>query len=196
MHITELDGVIWTTFEPSENPEMVGVVEKLCEDISKDDIDLAENYLPKRFDMDNQIAISLGNLEGKWVSMATLHRRPIYGKKVLRTMNRYWKHRDFRITTGSVPKKSKVASLAIIPHHVNIAQKHGYQSLFISRNEEASKYFKWLTGVFKREMNMDWFAPKERIQVCEPASSPSCWQYVIYCSLDGQTKPLTLESSK
>jgi hypothetical protein len=192
---TQCGATRWVTFEPKDHPDLVEQVKILCEDIANEGTKLAENYSLKRFDLENQIAISLGFVDDKIVSMATLHRRPIYGDKVLRTMNRYWKKPEFKLKTA-VPNKTQIASLAIIPHHVNIAKKYNYQSLFISRQEEARRYFIWLSKIFKQELNMNWTVHDQKVQVCNPASNTLCWQYIIYHSFDNITQPMPVKYTK
>jgi len=184
------DGVRWVSFRPSEHPSLVVATLDLCAEIASSDIPLAQNYTPDKFELDNQEVISLGWLGTQCISMATLHRRPIYGERVLRTMNRYWRRDEDRVRRIAYPVKNKIHGLVIIPHHIQIALSLGYQSVFISRHEECRRYFRWLADLFNREIGWTWRSTDHRVQVCHHgASAPSCWQYLIYCTLDGRTIP-------
>lgn len=182
------DGIKWITFDPSKRIDFVELITDLCKKISEEDITLSENYTPSRFDLSNQVAISLGWQDKECVSIATLYKRDIYGNKVLRTMNRYWRSSKIRGKTIR-SNKDNIYGLTIIPHHIKIAKENDYRSIFISRHEEARRYFNWLANVFNQHIGYDWKVTQNRVQVCNPATANTCWQYLIYCSLDGITIP-------
>ena len=192
----EKTNISWITFEPKERPDLVKKTLEVCALISKDDIKLAENYSEKRFDMENQIAISLGFIKDECVSLATLYYRKMFGEKVLRTMNRYWRKKSVRVQKGMIPPTSNISSFDIIPKHLEIAKKKGFECLFISRQEEASKYFRWLSLKLNKVTGYEWLYTNEKVQVCNPETEYACCQYIIYCSLDNITipKPLIIKN--
>lgn len=180
----------WRTFEPKDEPELTSIALKLCEKIHKSGGKNSDNYSSKNFDLESQVAISLGFRGEECLGIATLQKRPIYGAKVLRTMSRYWRAPEERLDyLGRLNGRDEIVSLVLLPAHIAIAQKYGYESLFISRQTRALRYFAWLSGVLTQRFGFIWDYSSERVLVCPNIKSASCWQYVIFCSLNNGTIP-------
>jgi hypothetical protein len=185
----------WKTFEPKDDPELTLVALNLCEKIHKAGGKNADNYSSKNFDLDSQVAISLGFRDDECLGIATLQKRPIYGAKVLRTMNRYWRAAEERVGyLGRTNDLDEIDSLVLLPAHISVAKRHGYESLFISRQTRALRYFAWLSRLLTLKIGHDWSYSSEKVLVCPNMESASCWQYVIFCSLNNGTIPEPVKS--
>lgn len=171
--------VKYKTFIPYENKNLTLLTLDLINKIYLSDDPLHENYHPDRFDMDNQIAITLGFIDDSPVLLSTLYQRPNYKTGIARTMNRYWKHPSIRDNQfGKFIADSRINTLSIIPSHLQYTQDLTH--LFVSIEGGAYRYLKFLSNKLSILTKLQWHAQKEQIDVTGTGSM----QHIAYCSLD------------
>lgn len=178
----------WITFEPNENSSLLKEAKALQLQACKNNDFLSQNYLPKNYNLDEQIAITLGLFQNKWISFTSLYHRSFFGNNVARTMNRYWKLPEFRINSNII-QENNIHSLSIIPQHIKIAKKYNFNSLFISREFNSFRWFKKLSKILTEKTEIKWIAHPNKVLICNNPRISSCWHNILYCSLDQKTFP-------
>lgn len=181
--------VKYITFAPYENAELTLQTVELNKRIYSSDDPLSENYSPERFDLDNQLAITLGFDGDEPVYLSTLYKRDIYLPGIARTMNRVWKHPRLRAPSfGKHIKDSDITSLQVVPAHMPFARMNGIDTLFISIEGGAHRYLGYVARKLTEATGIPWLAPIDGIPVY-----PSCFQHICYCRLN---PPFASETSE
>jgi len=183
--------VKYKTFVPYENKNLTLLTLELINKIYLSDDPLHKNYHPDRFDIDNQIAITLGFIDDNPVLLSTLYQRPNYKPGIARTMNRYWKHPSIRDNQfGKFIDDSRINTLSIIPSHLDYSSDLTH--LFLSIEGGAYRYLKFLSNKLTKVTKLQWHAQETQIDVTGTGSK----QHIAYCSLNPTLSSKTSEKQE
>lgn len=169
----------YKTFVPYEDKKLTLLTLDLISKIYLSDDPLHKNYSPDRFDLDNQLAVTLGFVEDDPVLLSTLYQRSNYKPGIARTMNRYWKHPSIRDNLfGKFISDSRINTLSIVPDHLSYTQNLTH--LFLSIEGGAYRYLKFLSSKLTTVTKLQWCAQQTQIDVTGTGSM----QHIAYCSLN------------
>ena len=173
--------VQYKTFIPYEDKKLTLKTVNLINQIYLSDDPLHKNYSESRFDLDNQLAVTLGFIEEEPVYLSTLYQRNNYLPGIARTMNRVWKHPKLRAPSfGKYIKNSDITSLAVVPMHIPYAIQNNIDTIFISIEGKAHRYMNFLSRKLTEKTGTNWHIVLEQIDVTGTKSM----QHVIYCNLN------------
>lgn len=170
--------VKYKTFVPYEDKNLTMLTLELMNQIYLSSDPLHKNYHPDRFDLDNQLAITLGFVDDQPVYLSTLYKRDIYSTGVARTMNRVWKHEKLRAPSfGKHIKDNDITSLSVVPLHIPYAIDNDIHTIFISIEGGAERYMKFLSRKLTDKTGFQWLSTKAEVL-------PGFVQDISYCCLD------------
>lgn len=170
--------VKYKTFVPYEDKKLTLLTLELMNQIYLSSDPLHKNYHSDRFDLDNQLAITLGFIDDYPVYLSTLYKRDIYLSGIARTMNRVWKHERLRAPSfGKYVKDSDITSLSVVPLHIPYAIDNDIHTIFISVEGGAERYMKFLSKKLTDKTGLQWLSTKTEVL-------PGFVQDISYCCLD------------
>ena len=170
--------VKYKTFIPYEDKKLTMLTLELMNQVYLSSDPLHKNYHPDRFDLDNQLAVTLGFIDSIPVYLSTLYKRDIYLPGIARTMNRVWKHEKLRAPSfGKHIKDSDITSLSVVPMHIPYAIDNNIHTIFISVEGGAERYMKFLSRKLSERTQLEWMSTKAEVL-------PGFVQDITYCHLD------------
>lgn len=153
----------------------------------------SSNYGPS-FKLEDQLAITVGQLAGELVSFSTVFQRPFYPGNVARVMNRRYKNPSFRFRTmyGRTINPAEFIAEAVSQQIDFLRTRPEIEFVFLSREVHCPRLMALYAEGLTRHTRYHWTVPDDLFLVCPHPTGWSCWQHVIYADIRGTGKQFAL----
>ena len=167
------------TFKPSELPEIYRIqINNIIKDVVDTKSDLYwKNYT--KFNIDEQIAISV-SCEGDDVKViSSIYNREFYGEGVYRLWNRFLYSKDFRETGGSKKRDGVHINHPVLDQQIDFIEKLNPKFYFISRQRTNTRWLKYYFDNFNKDYNRNLIVSDQQYWVCN-GDKEGCVQTIIH----------------
>ena len=131
------------------------------------------NYTPKRLDIVNQEAVTIGYDVDGMCAYTSLQSREVFGPNAVRCYSRLYKKPFYRYDGDHIP-------VDILNHQISAAKKLGYEWCFISRKYPARHVMRKSIPIYENMTGYKWDLSEEIHLVCDNISDKGCWQDICY----------------
>ena len=166
-------------FKPTELPKKYRYqINSIIKDIVDSKTDQYwKNYT--KFDLDEQIAISINCDSDDVKAISSIYHRDYYGNNVYRLMNRSLYSKDYRELGGSKTRNGEHTAHKMIALQIDFVEKLNPKFYFISRQRTNMRFLKYYFDKFNSDYNRNLVISDQQYWVCN-GDKEGCVQTIIY----------------
>ena len=166
-------------FKPTELPKKYRYqINSIIKDIVDSKTDQYwKNYT--KFDLDEQIAISINCDSDDVKAISSIYHREFFGEGVYRLMNRSLYSKDYRELGGSKTRNGEHTAHKMIALQVDFVEKLNPKFYFISRQRTNMRFLKYYFDKFNKEYDRNFIISDQQYWVCG-GKKDNCLQTIIY----------------